>query len=44
MMAVPDEPGKISEQKLRYKYESIEALKKEVNLNWSVFFFINYFF
>jgi hypothetical protein len=30
MVVVPDEPGIVSQQKLRYKFESIEALKKEV--------------
>jgi hypothetical protein len=31
MYMIPDESFKVRAGKLRYKYESIEALKKEVN-------------
>ena len=34
MILVPDEPGIVSQKKLKYKYESLEAMKKDVRLSF----------
>lgn len=49
MILVPDEPGVVAQKKLKYKYELLEAMRKEVNFfNLThfeiMFLFMFYFF
>jgi hypothetical protein len=44
MNVIPDEPASIAQAKQRYRYESLEALKKEVKFHQKLLFFQSYDF